>query len=239
MRTKPSILLLHGALGAASQFDKLEGLLSSEFDVHRYDFPGHGGKAFAEHPLTMPILAEHLLDHISEFHLIGTSIFGYSMGGYAALWLEKNKTGCFSSIMTLGTKFNWNPELAEKESKLIHPDFLESKSPHFTDTLKQRHSPNDWKKLSTETSHLLLHLGKHPLLHSDFENIDCPVRLAVGDRDMMVGLEETANVYSSLPNASLLVMPETPHLLEKVNHNYLAEEIIRFNSKYGVQSKGI
>ncbi|MBK9319804.1 MAG: alpha/beta fold hydrolase [Bacteroidetes bacterium] len=80
MRTKPSILLLHGALGAASQFDKLEGLLSSEFDVHRYDFPGHGGKAFAEHPLTMPILAEHLLDHISEFHLIGTSVFRLQYG---------------------------------------------------------------------------------------------------------------------------------------------------------------
>jgi len=239
MSSKPSILLLHGALGAASQFEQLEQLLTPVFDVHRYDFPGHGGKSFAEHPLTLPLLAEHLLDHIREFHLIGTSVFGYSMGGYAALWLEANRAGCFSSIMTLGTKFQWRPEIAEKESKLIRMDQLESRSPHFVETLKQRQAPNDLKKLSEETVHLLQHLGKHPLSAAEFEKIDCPVRLAVGDRDAMVSLEETAHVYTSLSNASLLVMPETPHLLEKVNQHYLAEEIIRFNSKYGIQSKGI
>ncbi len=226
-KSKPALLLLHGALGSASQFEKLEQLLSPSFEVHRYDFPGHGGKNFAEQILTMPLLAEHLLDHISEFHLVGCHVFGYSMGGYAALWLEANKNGCFSSVMTLGTKFNWRPEIAEKESRLIQPEFLENKSPAFTTQLAERHSPNDWKKVALETIHLLKHLGKHPLTAAEFENISCPVRLALGDRDSMVSVDETYHVYTQLPNASLLVMPSTPHLFEKVDQQYLAHEITR------------
>lgn len=234
MAEKPKLLLLHGALGAAVQFNKLEKLLSTVFEVHCYDFPGHGGKAFAEHELTMPLLTEHLLDHMKAFHLMGCHVFGYSMGGYAALWLESNKPGCFCSIMTLGTKFQWDKVAAEKESKLIAPDFLEKKAPQFAETLVVRHKTGDWKKLANQTIHLLQHLGRHPLALTDFENIGCPVRLTLGDRDSMVSIEETTHVLTALPKASLLVMPDTPHILEKINQQYLSEEIIRFNLHYGI-----
>ncbi len=228
MSSEKHLLLLHGALGASAQFSHLEELLLNDFTVHRYDFPGHGGKPFAEHPMTLPLLTEHLLDHLREFHLLGCHVFGYSMGGYAALWLEANKSGCFSSIMTLGTKFNWRPEVAEKESKLIDPVFLQEKSPRYVESLTARHAPNDWKKLSAETAHMMQHLGRHALTVSDFGNISCPVRLSVGDRDVMVTLEETKEVYTALPMASLLVLPETPHLFEKADAVYLASEIKRF-----------
>ena len=115
MASKPNLLLLHGALGSAQQMLPLKDLLKDHYTIHTYDFPGHGGKDFAEHSLTVPILGEHLLDHLREFQLIGTHVFGYSMGGYVALWLEANKAGIFSSIMTLGTKFNWTTDIAAKE----------------------------------------------------------------------------------------------------------------------------
>ena len=234
MTAKPNLILLHGALGSADQLSPLAAHLKEQFTVHCYDFPGHGGKSFAEHPLTIPILAEHLLDHLSEFHLIGSHVVGYSMGGYVALWLESKKPGIFSSIMTFGTKFSWSPEAAEKESKLIAPEFLEAKAANFVKLLQARHQPNDWKKLSKETSHLMTHLGNHYMTADDFEKIDIPVRITLGDRDSMVTLEETQHTFATLPKASLLVMPDTPHLFEKLNHTYLAEEISRFIHSHGV-----
>lgn len=228
MASKPNLVLLHGALGAAQQMLPLKELLKDAYQVHTYDFPGHGGKDFAEHSLTIPILGEHLMDHLREFQLIGSHVFGYSMGGYAALWMEANKPGVFSSIMTLGTKFNWTADIAAKESKLISPDFLEEKAPHFVSTLIARHFPYDWKKLCSETMHLMSHLAKHPLTPSEFDQISCKVRIALGDRDHMVTLEESAHVFTALSNASFLVMPNTPHMLEKVSAAHLAEEIKRF-----------
>lgn len=228
MASKPNLLLLHGALGAAKQMIPLKELLVETYNVHTYDFPGHGGKDFAEHALTIPILAEHLLDHLKEFQLIGSNVFGYSMGGYTALWLEAQKPGVFSSIMTLGTKFNWTTDIAAKESKLISPEFLELKAPNYVSTLIARHFPYDWKRLCTETAHLMQHLAKHPMTNDELGQIGCPVQISVGDRDNMVTLEESAHTYTALSTASLLVMPNTSHLFEKVPLNYLAEEIKRF-----------
>ncbi len=227
---KPDLLLLHGALGSAAQLETLAPLLEEKFTVHTYNFPGHGGKPFAEHPLDIPVLAEHLLDHLREFHLIGCMVFGYSMGGYVALHLESIKPGCFSSIMTFGTKFRWNTDVAEHETKMIDPDFLLKKAHNFTEMLHRRHQPNDWKELCKQTAHLMQALGRHPMTAEDFAKVECPVRVVVGDRDQMVSIEESQHVFTCLPKADFQVMPATPHLFEKLNHSYLSEEIIRFNA---------
>lgn len=227
---KPDLLLLHGALGSAAQLEVLTPFLEENFTVHTYNFPGHGGKPFAEHALDIPVLSEHLLDHIREFYLIGCKVFGYSMGGYVALHLETNKPGCFSSIMTFGTKFRWNTDVAAQETKLIDPEFLLKKAHNFTEVLHRRHQPNDWKEICHQTAHLMESLGRHPMTAEDFGKVECPVRISVGDRDQMVSIEESQYVFTCLPKADLLVMPSTPHLFEKLNHSYLSEEIIRFNA---------
>lgn len=227
---KPDLLLLHGALGSATQLEALAPFLEEVFTVHTYNFPGHGGKPFAEHPLDIPVLAEHLLDHLREFHLIGCKVFGYSMGGYVALHLEATKPGCFASIMTFGTKFHWNTDIAARETKLIDPEFLLKKAVHFTEMLQHRHQPNDWKEVCKQTTQLMHTLGRHPMTADDFAKVACPVRVVVGDRDQMVSIDESRDVFTWLPKADLLVMPSTPHLFEKLNHSYLSEEIIRFNA---------
>lgn len=40
------LLLLHGALGAASLFDPLRKKLAGEREVYSLNFPGHGGRDF-------------------------------------------------------------------------------------------------------------------------------------------------------------------------------------------------
>ncbi len=42
------LLLLHGALGAKSQFDKLADLLCTTYIVHALNFEGHGGAGEVE-----------------------------------------------------------------------------------------------------------------------------------------------------------------------------------------------
>ena len=39
---KKKLLLLHGALGSAQQFDTLIALLEHTYDVFSFDFEGHG-----------------------------------------------------------------------------------------------------------------------------------------------------------------------------------------------------
>ena len=50
----------------------------------------------------------------------------------------------------------------------------------------------------------------------------------LGDRDKMITLEETLQVYHHLPNAQFSVLPATPHPIEKANVQLLAYLIRNF-----------
>jgi pimeloyl-ACP methyl ester carboxylesterase len=96
--------------------------------------------------------------------------------------------------------------------------------------MAKRHAPGDWKKLCLELQHMMKHLGRHAMTPDILAQVSCPVRIAVGDRDQMVSIAESEHAFKAFGTASLLVMPSTPHLFEKVNHDYLAFEIKRFLS---------
>jgi hypothetical protein len=70
---------------------------------------------------------------------------------------------------------------------------------------------------------MMTHMGDHPPLDDDdYRAVAAPVRLVVGDRDAMAGMEDTAAVYRLLPAGELAVLPATPHPLERVSLESLA-----------------
>jgi hypothetical protein len=76
---------------------------------------------------------------------------------------------------------------------------------------------------------MMLNLGKNNELKSeDFGLIRHEIMAGIGDRDKMVTLEETVEVYKALPNGRLLILPNTPHPFEQVNIDRLSWEINSF-----------
>lgn len=208
------LLLLHGAIGAADQLTFLEALPQNSF---AFDFPGHGGKAF---PAAFSIRAftESVLQWMDEKGFATVDIFGYSMGGYVALYLARHYPERVGKIFTLATKFAWDEATAAKEVKMLNPEKIAEKVPKFAAALEKRHAPLDWKEVLQRTADLMLALGKKPeLAQEDFAAITHPVLLSVGDRDTMVSIEETMQVYRSLPNAQFMVFPDTVHPIEQIN----------------------
>jgi pimeloyl-ACP methyl ester carboxylesterase len=89
--------------------------------------------------------------------------------------------------------------------------------------------PNDWKEVLVLTAEMMLEMGRNnPLKMEDYNSIQQPVLLLLGDRDKMVTMEETLSVYRLLPNAQLGVLPGTPHPIEQVDIALLAHLAARF-----------
>src|SRR5690606_16443158 len=131
--------------------------------------------------------ADEVHQYIINHQLKNVYVFGYSMGGYVALYLANKQLHTFEKIFTLATKFRWSPELALQEVKMMDPKIIEERIPAFAKTLRERHAPNSWKLLMEKTSTMMLGLGESPLLTSnDFQNIHTPVKLAIGNTDKMV-----------------------------------------------------
>lgn len=215
---KSPLILLHGALGAQSQFAPWLPSLAETFDVHTLDFEGHGTQPFAGRPFAIAHFAENLEQYILSKGLQQPHVFGYSMGGYVALHLAVRKPELLGKIFTFATKLAWTPEGAAKEVKMLDIPTILEKVPKFAQMLEARHHGNDWQAHLGLTAEMMIGLGDSPALtNEDFPKIQIPVRIGIGDRDTMVTLEETISAYRLLPIAQLFVMPNTPHPIEKID----------------------
>ncbi|TSA49473.1 MAG: alpha/beta fold hydrolase [Sphingobacteriales bacterium] len=136
---KPPLILLHGAIGATSQFNSFTDLLSQSFTIYTFDFEGHGQRPFNNRPFRIEHFAENLSEFIEEYQLQPADIFGYSMGGYVALYLAATRPEYIHHIYTLATKFDWDTETATKESAHLNPEKLKEKVPQFAHALELRH----------------------------------------------------------------------------------------------------
>ncbi|AWO00299.1 alpha/beta hydrolase [Chitinophaga alhagiae] len=226
---KPALLLLHGALGAHTDFDPVVPALAVHYTVYRFNFHGHGGSPLPVMPLSIPMFSRQLLDFIAEQKLAPVAVFGYSMGGYVALQAALEAPEAFSRIQTLATKFSWTPDTAAREARRLNAATLREKAPDYAAAQQQLHGEQEWGPLLAATAIMMENLGSEPLLTADtLKNITVPVRVMVGDRDAMVSIEETVATYRQLPQASLTVLPDTKHPLEKVNSAVLIWEIRSF-----------
>jgi pimeloyl-ACP methyl ester carboxylesterase len=228
-QAKFPILLLHGSLGAASQFQPLAAGLSPHYDVHQLNFSGHGDAPFSEQGFNIQVFAGEVLSYMESRQLDFVNIFGYSMGGYVAMYLARHYPEKTGRVITLGTKFNWNEATAGKEVRQLNPDLILEKVPAFAQLLEARHTAADWRTVVSRTAQLIEELGHQALLRQgDFAQIATPCMLMMGDRDNMVSFQETIEVYKTLPLAQLTVMPDTAHPLEKADVPLLAYYIRRF-----------
>lgn len=229
---KLPILFLHGALGAGVQFTALAAQLEPYYDIHLINFSGHGEAPFSPNGFNIQVFAAEVLEYLDSRELDFVHIFGYSMGGYVAMYLARHYPEKIGRVITLATKYNWNEATAGKEVKQLNPALIEEKVPGFAKILQERHAANDWKEVVNRTAQLIEDLGHQSLLkQQDYAQVASPCMLMLGDRDNMVSFQETIEVYKALPEAQLTILPDTAHPLEKADVPLLAYYIKRFTTQ--------
>ena len=227
---KNKLLLLHGALGSISQFDVLKEKLNPRFEVYTFNFSGHGSDT-TDGAFSIELFAKNTLDFFHQHHIDSINIFGYSMGGYVALKLASQNPERINKVMTLATKFDWNPESAAFETKKLIPEVIEEKIPQFAEALRQRHFPNDWKTIVRKTGSMMTELGKGKAMKpEEFRRIGHQVLICVGEEDKMVSTEESVTIANELSNGKLKIIPGFKHPIESNDPDVLAALINDFLS---------
>lgn len=216
------LILLHGALGCKKQFEDLQKILSEKRKVHALDFDGHG-ENHSDKDFSMELFSENILDFLNENNIEKADVFGYSMGGYAALCLAKKHPQRLGKIMTLGTKFHWDKETAENETKKLDPEKIEEKVPAFAKHLTTLHPANPWKNVVRKTAALMHGLGnENHLTAEDLKKISNETLICLGSLDAMVTIEESETVAKMLPNAEFKLIEGFQHPIERIDVGGLA-----------------
>lgn len=182
-----------------------------------------------EGPFSIDLFAKDVLNFLNRHEIRQISIFGYSMGGFVALYLAARHPERVSRIFTLGTKFNWNKETVRQQIRLLDPAAIREKLPDYASELETIHKPNNWEDVIRKTVEMLQDMGKkNPLTDDDLTLLEIPVLIGMGDRDNLVIIEESVFSFRLMKKGRLLIMPDTPHPIHNVKVEILGWEIIRF-----------
>jgi pimeloyl-ACP methyl ester carboxylesterase len=219
------ILFLHGALGSKEQFENLDSALRDKFKIHTLNFSGHGRRPSHHHAFTIQNFAHEVLDWLNENYIKTIDVFGYSLGGYVALWLARFYPDRVGKIFTLGTKLIWNAEEAEKEIKMLNPEITVKQVPAFAQALAERHGEHEWKSLMSKTGLLMKDLAHTHLTEQDFIHIQHHILLGQGENDNMVTRQEIEYAHRLLKKSELKIYPGMPHAIEEVPVSLLAHGI--------------
>lgn len=219
---KENLLLLHGALGAKQQLEELKPLLKNDFSVYSMNFEGHGGE-YTDKAYSIDLFVSNLITFMDQHELSDAFVFGYSMGGYVALTAAARYPARFKEILTLGSKFKWNPEIAAGEIKLLNPEKIAEKVPHFAKRLNELHQPQDWRAVMHKTADMMLEMGEGKRTRDEeFAKVKIPVQVGIGDQDKMVSIEETKHLANLLSNGKLKIIEGIPHPIEMIKAEVLA-----------------
>lgn len=224
---KPSILFLHGALGTSGDLKPLMELVEAKgFKTLSFDFSGHGTKTAWPGEFRIDLFARDLEDYLKKHSLTHVVVFGYSMGGYVALYHKANfEDSPIQNIITYGTKFNWTAQAVARELPMMNPDHVQDKFPLFAETLATKHGDR-WKQLLRSTAHMMQNLERlDGLTKEDMAEVDVPVVLVLGDQDRMVTSEETHLAATWLHGAQIKTVSHSKHELERSNLKEISEII--------------
>lgn len=224
------VILLHGAIGAVDQLLPLQTELEKRgATCFPFEFSGHGKTPSSQNGFGIQQFANELKEFILKNNLQHAHVFGYSMGGYVALYLAAHEINLLGNIATLGTKFDWNPETALKESRMLNSEQIVLKVPKFAETLAARHGENKWKEILALTAQMMIDLGNKNLLDGvSLRPIENKVMLGLADNDNMVSYEETKHVFDCLRNKQFYMLPSTKHPIESVNADLLSHLLLDF-----------
>jgi len=205
--------------------------LQPYFDVFTLDFSGHGLVAYTG-ALDMKVLISDISQYFEQMESETCHIFGYSMGGYAAVTFARSTPKKLGKIITLGTKWDWNPTSSAKEVSMLDPDMMAEKIPSYVVKLQAMFGEKNWANVVKNTAALMLDLGHGGGLTEDvFRKIDTDILILRGSEDKMVTAESSMEVASWLANGTYLEIDGAPHPLEKVDMEVLVDEIVKYCGK--------
>jgi len=223
-----NILLLHGALGTKREIAPLAAALPN-LRTRALDFSGHGERAIPAQGLSFEAFVSDIGDALDAARWEQAHLFGYSMGGYAAMRFAARFPERVRSVATLGTKYIWTPEGLRQELGKLDPEKIEAKVPHFAKALSLAHGQERWKEVVRATATLLTGLAATPLLTDEvLATVRCPALLCVGDRDTTAVPEDTLATARKLPDAGAWVLPRTRHPFHEVDMDALVAQLTRF-----------
>ncbi|HEX6701776.1 MAG TPA: alpha/beta fold hydrolase [Gaiellaceae bacterium] len=232
----PSLLLVHGLGGAASNWVELVPLLAPRFRLLVPDLPGHGGSSPLPAAPTLNPFADAVAAMAEREGMLPAAVVGHSLGGVVALRLALRRPHAVRALVlaaaagiSSASRFRETAVtllVLARPARLVAPHRrLIARVPILRYPVLGYWEVSDPPALSARAVEGFL---AGPALHTDvadagralvaddprpeLDRVRCPTLVLWGARDRMVPLDDGIE-YARRLRASLRVIPDCGHLL--------------------------
>ena len=214
------LIVLHGAYMNIPTMGDIIPRLAETRKVYALEFQGHGRTNDIERPITYPNLASDVAAFMDAVGLEKADVFGYSMGGAAALRLAFDFPEKVDQLIVASVSYDMSgsqPEFLQMIPTMTPEMFVGT----FMEDAWKQYAPNpDGFRPFVER---MIALEHEPLAwEEEVKNLEHPVLIIAGDSDMMT-LEHVVSMYrllgggyagdmgKPLPASRLAILPATSH----------------------------
>ena len=222
-RSKPlfgateSVVILHGGMSQSEGFDNKLAAAVKGFNVHSYDRAGHGRTPDQVGSFHFDFQFKEAVAFLEDVIKEPAHLIGYSDGGIISLMVAINRPDLVKTITLIGANYHhdaglphikpWTPGEAERAKyAALSPDAPETLDKKIKKMVKI------WNSEPTMTK-------------KDLKKIKCPALVIAGDDDM-ASLEHTQEIYESIKDSRLAIIPGASHSIHK-DQPELLNQIIR------------
>ena len=205
-----SLVLLHpGGAGVDSRaLDPIAGRLSKTFHIFTPEQRGHGRTPDVEGSMTFSLMAQDTIRFIETVVRHPVYLLGYSDGAIIALTVTLSRPDLVRKLVFAAGVFHrdgWLPGVLGGEP----PEFLRQSYAELSPD-----GPDHYDSMVAKLA--LMHDQEPALTPDDLYNISCRTLIVVADDDE-VRFEHAVQMYRSVQNAELAIVPGTSHglLVEK------------------------
>jgi pimeloyl-ACP methyl ester carboxylesterase len=210
----PPLIILHGATSAPLEdWAAQRPLFRRAFRVYLPDARGHAGTRWdARQGFSTNMLVDDLLGFADGLGLTTFHLVGFSMGAMTALTFATRYPERLRTAIICGIDIAREPRTSVAR-RLMDPDRIIREEPAWAEQLERRHGPVQgpaaWQDLVAAIAE---DVATQPLLTpEELRGARLPIQLVYGDRDVFVPADHAVAIYRQLPDARLLIAPDSPH----------------------------
>jgi len=220
---EPLILIHGGGMTGRLMWSEQIPVFAEHFRVIAPDSRGHGGTHNPAGELSYHAMAEDVIALMDALEIERAFYYGYSDGGNIGLELGMRFPDRMVALALGGVLFKFSPSYfaalrREHGVERVETDedleaFQRALPKNMREHVLARHThtgPETWQNMVVQIARL--HTTPVHYSVNDLARVVSPTLVMTGDRDAFLLVEETVELYRLLPNAELLVLPNSDHM---------------------------
>ncbi|CAB3752724.1 alpha/beta fold hydrolase [Paraburkholderia solisilvae] len=200
------VILLHGGLSNSDYFGNQVRALVKRHEVVLVDSRGHGRSTRDAHPFGYDLMADDVVALMDKLHLQKADVVGWSDGAIIALDLAMRHPERVGKIVAFGANTKTDGVIEGVEKNPTFAAFIKRAGDEYR---RLSPTPNEYDAFVEQISHMW---ASQPNWTDDqLKQIRSPVLVLDGDHDEAIRRSHTEYIAATIPNAGLMILPNTSH----------------------------